>query len=106
FSLTWSPGPCSWRSRLLTPARSNSDFRMFSDSECPAPGQVAFDHVTKTFRRLAKVPWREALPFPSRSGLHDFDALNGVDLEVEPGEAIGIIGRNGVGKSTFLRLVA
>jgi lipopolysaccharide transport system ATP-binding protein len=33
-------------------------------------------------------------------------ALEGIDLEVQPGEAVGIIGENGSGKSTLLRLVA
>jgi ABC-type polysaccharide/polyol phosphate transport system ATPase subunit len=33
-------------------------------------------------------------------------ALDGVDLEANPGEAVGIIGENGSGKSTLLRLVA
>jgi ABC-2 type transport system ATP-binding protein len=30
-------------------------------------------------------------------------ALDGFDLEVEPGECVGIVGRNGAGKSTLLR---
>jgi ABC-type polysaccharide/polyol phosphate transport system ATPase subunit len=33
-------------------------------------------------------------------------ALQGIDLEVEPGEAVGIIGNNGAGKSTLLKMVA
>ncbi len=33
-------------------------------------------------------------------------AVHGVDLEILPGEAVGIIGENGSGKSTLLRLVA
>lgn len=36
----------------------------------------------------------------------DFWALRGVDFTVEPGEAIGVVGRNGQGKSTLLKLVA
>ena len=35
----------------------------------------------------------------------DFQALFGVDFEIEEGESIAIIGANGAGKSTFLRAV-
>jgi ABC-2 type transport system ATP-binding protein len=33
-------------------------------------------------------------------------AVDGLDLAVDPGEIVGLIGRNGAGKSTFDRLVA
>lgn len=36
----------------------------------------------------------------------DFQALFGIDVHVEPGETIAIIGANGAGKSTFLKSLA
>jgi lipopolysaccharide transport system ATP-binding protein len=35
-----------------------------------------------------------------------FDALKSVDLDVFPGETLGVIGRNGSGKSTLLRVIS
>jgi ABC-type polysaccharide/polyol phosphate transport system ATPase subunit len=33
-------------------------------------------------------------------------AVRGVDLDVEPGESVGVLGRNGAGKSTMLQMLA
>jgi ABC-2 type transport system ATP-binding protein len=32
-------------------------------------------------------------------------ALDGFDLEVQPGEVVGLVGRNGTGKTTFVEVV-
>ena len=41
-----------------------------------------------------------------RALANEFWALRNVDFTVQPGEAIGVVGRNGQGKSTLLKLVA
>ncbi|HEX3063290.1 MAG TPA: ATP-binding cassette domain-containing protein, partial [Usitatibacter sp.] len=35
-----------------------------------------------------------------------FTALDSVDLDVRPGESVGLVGENGAGKSTLLKIIA
>ena len=42
----------------------------------------------------------------TRAGKGKFTALQGMNLEVHKGEVLGVIGRNGSGKSTMLRVMA
>jgi ABC-type polysaccharide/polyol phosphate transport system ATPase subunit len=76
--------------------------------------RLVFDRVTKSFRdRTHPRVLRDAIPSavglllgrpePARSR---FTALDDVSFEVAPGEALGVIGRNGAGKSTTLKLAA
>ncbi len=41
-----------------------------------------------------------------RKSFGSFEAVRGVDVEVEPGEAFGFLGPNGAGKSTIVRMIA
>src|ERR1700759_5647798 len=36
----------------------------------------------------------------------DFRAVDGIDLEVQPGEIFGVLGPNGAGKTTMLKMLA
>jgi len=41
-----------------------------------------------------------------RQKVEEFWALKGVSLSIDHGEAVGLVGRNGSGKSTFLKVIA
>ncbi len=72
------------------------------------PGSIRLAGVTRTFRvyhdrgRTLK----EALIRRGRSKYDERYALRDVDLQIGPGERVGIMGRNGSGKSTMLKLIA
>lgn len=79
-----------------------------------ATPRVRFDRVSKAFTRGERHDsLRDLIPAAIRAlrgtgGARTEDlfwALRDVSFEVEPGHALGIIGRNGAGKSTVLKLL-
>jgi len=71
---------------------------------------VAFRDVVKAYRRLSTTGLKHALlhlpSFVREWRAPTIRALDGVSFEVRRGEAFGIVGRNGSGKSTALALMA
>lgn len=68
---------------------------------------ITVDQVTKIYRLYEKPIDRlkETLSLTHKNYHRDFYALNGISFEVEKGETVGIIGTNGSGKSTILKII-
>ena len=71
---------------------------------------IEFHGVVQRFRRIRERPdtLREVFTKLRNYGkkFQSFEALKGISFAVSPGEMVGIIGRNGSGKSTILKVVA
>lgn len=68
---------------------------------------IKIEHLSKVYKIFDKPTDRvkEALnPFHKRYS-RDFYALNDVSLTIKKGETVGIIGKNGAGKSTILKII-
>ncbi|MBC7988354.1 MAG: ABC transporter ATP-binding protein [Luteimonas sp.] len=68
---------------------------------------ISLDGVGKSYPSFDK-PYQRLLHtlLPGRQAKDEFQALRNVSLQVRRGEAIGIIGKNGSGKSTMLQIIA
>ena len=69
---------------------------------------IVVDHVSKSFR-ISTTPitsLKERILKIGRAGWEEFDALHGIDLTIEQGQTVGILGHNGSGKSTLLKCIA
>ena len=68
---------------------------------------IAVNDVTKIYRLYDKPIDRlkESLSLSHKNYHKDFFALNGISFAVERGQTVGIIGTNGSGKSTILKII-
>jgi ABC-type polysaccharide/polyol phosphate transport system ATPase subunit len=79
-----------------------------SEAKLP-PTRIHLENVVQRYRVIHERPdsVREAFTKLFRGGtVQVFEALRGVSFRVGNGEVLGIIGRNGSGKSTALKLIA
>ncbi len=69
---------------------------------------ISFKNVTKRFYLQDDRTFKELLPnlLTGKPWAKKFTALSDINFEITGGETVGIIGRNGAGKSTILKLIA
>ena len=72
------------------------------------PGSVVAENVSRNFRvyPTRHVTLKEAIVRRRHLRPVEVRAVRDVSLRIEPGESVGFMGRNGSGKTTFLRLIA
>jgi ABC-type polysaccharide/polyol phosphate transport system ATPase subunit len=74
------------------------------------PAAITFEDVVQRFRVIHERPdtLREAFAtlHRRRTSYQDFEAVKHVSFVIPQGSALGLIGRNGSGKSTILKIIA
>src|SRR5205823_12924834 len=72
------------------------------------PGELVLDRATRTFSVRADRgrTLKELVLRRRAAGPPPVTALDDISLHVEPGETLGIVGRNGAGKTSTLRVLA
>ncbi len=70
--------------------------------------KISFKNVTKNFYLQDDRTFKELLPslLTGKPWARKFSALSGISFDISQGETVGIIGKNGSGKSTILKLIA
>ncbi len=66
---------------------------------------IEFKNVYKEYLLFKNEKARFKAIFTNNRGVKRHKALNGVSFKIYPGEAVGIIGKNGAGKSTILKMI-
>lgn len=72
------------------------------------PNAIELQHISKKFKIYSDKGWglKERILFKDRNRYEERVVLNDLSFCVKKGESIGIIGKNGCGKSTTLKLLA
>lgn len=86
---------------------TTTDYMLFLEETMPAENVIAIKDVTKIYRLYDKPIDRlkESMSLTHKQRHKDFYALNSLSFTVEKGQTVGIIGTNGSGKSTILKII-
>src|SRR5436853_3457238 len=83
---------------------------MFNAEAVGGVERICFQGVVQRFRLIQERPdtLREAFAhlFRNKVSYHEFEALKRISFVIREGETVAIIGRNGSGKSTILKIIA
>ena len=67
---------------------------------------ISVKDVHIKYRGLKQMNIKNIFSLGKKKKTNDFEAIKGISFEIEKGKILGIIGRNGSGKTTILRAIA
>ena len=72
------------------------------------PNYIKFNRVTKRFNVQKDRTFKELIPTLLKGGswAAKMTVFSNLSFEIKQGETVGIIGKNGAGKSTVMKLIA